>query len=62
MDDDKGLSLGAVVVVALLAALGLWIVWGFIGFLFTAVKGVLTLAVVGAALYGGYKLLGGSKS
>lgn len=60
MDEDNGLSLVAIVVLALLAAAGLWVVWSFVGFLVTAVKGLLTLALVGALLYGGYRVLGGS--
>lgn len=55
MDDDKGLSLGVIMVGVVLAAVGLWVVWGFLGFLFSAVKAGLTLAVVALVLYGVYR-------
>lgn len=57
MSEESGSGLGTTVVVVVLALIGLWFVWGVLGFLFGLLKGVLTLALVGLVLYGIYKLL-----
>lgn len=57
MNEEKGMSFGLIAGLVLLAALGLWVVWGLVSAVFALVKIVLTLAVAGAALYGVYRVL-----
>ncbi len=56
MSEKNGAGIGFIIVVALLAVVGLWVVWGLLGFLFAAFKGLLSLALVGLLLYGAYRL------
>lgn len=57
MNEEKGMSFGLIAVLLVLAAFGLWVVWGLISAVFAIVKIALTLAVVGAVLYGVYRVL-----
>lgn len=57
MDEEKGSSLGLVVMVVV----GLVVLWLVVGAVFSIVKTVVTLAAAGLLLYGLYRLLG-SKS
>ncbi len=56
MSEKSDGGFGFTLVLVALALVGLWFVWGVLGFLFAALKGVLTLALVGAALYGVYRV------
>lgn len=56
MSQSNESGIGFLIVVVLLAAVGLWVVWGLLGFLFAMLKGVLTLALIGGVLYGVYRV------
>jgi uncharacterized membrane protein len=56
MSEKNGAGIGFIIVVFLLAAVGLWVVWGLLGFLFAAFKGLLSLVLIGLVLYGVYRV------